>query len=192
MLSPTSSRQRLQHEGDHPHDGLQPPVSAVRRAASGECPRPPELRSLLRPADDRRGVPGCGRPDLWDAFKLRQHERQCRAVDLPHEGFGSNFLDTFDRPQRVSVCECERSAAATLGQVLLLANSDEVENKIADGKGRAKKLIDTNRTPLRSSKRSTCRPSRDPRALTSGRVRSRTSNWPRIRIRQCRICCGRS
>jgi len=70
-----------------------------------------------------------------------------RAVDLPHEGFGSNFLDTFDRPQRVSVCECERSAAATLGQVLLLANSDEVENKIADGKGRAKKLIDTNRTP---------------------------------------------
>lgn len=70
-----------------------------------------------------------------------------RAVDLPHEGFGSNFLDTFDRPQRVSVCECERSSAATLGQVLLLANSDEVENKIADGKGRAKKLIDTNRTP---------------------------------------------
>jgi hypothetical protein len=70
-----------------------------------------------------------------------------RAVDLPHEGFGSNFLDTFDRPQRVSVCECERSAAATLGQVLLLANSDEVENKIADGKGRAKQLIDTNRTP---------------------------------------------
>jgi hypothetical protein len=70
-----------------------------------------------------------------------------RAVDLPHEGFGSNFLDTFDRPQRVSVCECERSAAATLGQVLLLANSDEVENKIADGKGRAKTLIDTNRTP---------------------------------------------
>lgn len=70
-----------------------------------------------------------------------------RAVDLPHEGFGSNFLDTFDRPQRVSVCECERSAAATLGQVLLLANSDEVENKIADGKGRAKTLIDTNLTP---------------------------------------------
>lgn len=70
-----------------------------------------------------------------------------RAVDLPHEGFGSTFLDTFDRPQRVSVCECERSAAATLGQVLLLSNSDEVENKIADGNGRAKKLVDAQRSP---------------------------------------------
>lgn len=63
-----------------------------------------------------------------------------RAVDLPHEGFGSYFLDTFDRPKRVSVCECERSSAATLGQVLLLANSDEIENKLADGKGRIAKL----------------------------------------------------
>ena len=64
-----------------------------------------------------------------------------RAVDLPHEGFGSYFLDTFDRPKRVSVCECERSSAATLGQVLLLANSDEIENKIGDGAGRVAKLM---------------------------------------------------
>ena len=64
-----------------------------------------------------------------------------RAVDLPHEGFGSYFLDTFDRPQRVTVCECERSPGATLAQVLLLANSDETENKIADGNGRIAKLI---------------------------------------------------
>jgi hypothetical protein len=64
-----------------------------------------------------------------------------RAVDLPHEGFGSYFLDTFDRPKRVSVCECERSSAATLGQVLLLANSDEIEIKLGDGKGRIAKLL---------------------------------------------------
>jgi hypothetical protein len=59
-----------------------------------------------------------------------------RAVDLPHEGFGSYFLDTFDRPRRVTGCECERSTGATLAQVLLLANSDEIENKLvaADGK----------------------------------------------------------
>jgi hypothetical protein len=63
-----------------------------------------------------------------------------RAIDLPHEGFGSYFLDTFDRPKRVTVCECERSTGATLGQVLLLANSDEIENKIADGNGRVAKL----------------------------------------------------
>src|SRR4029078_11457410 len=36
-----------------------------------------------------------------------------RAIDLPHEGFGSYFLDTFDRPRRVTGCECERSSGAT-------------------------------------------------------------------------------
>ena len=45
-----------------------------------------------------------------------------RAVDLPHEGFGSYFLDAFNRPRRESGCECERSASSTLSQVLLLAN----------------------------------------------------------------------
>jgi hypothetical protein len=69
-----------------------------------------------------------------------------RAIDLPHEGFGSYFLDTFDRPRRVTGCECERSTGATLGQVLLLANSDEVENKIADGNGRIAQLIKQQKT----------------------------------------------
>lgn len=64
-----------------------------------------------------------------------------RAVDLPHEGFGSYFLDTFDRPQRVSGCECERTSGATLGQVLLLSNSDEVENKIAAKNGAVDRML---------------------------------------------------
>lgn len=64
-----------------------------------------------------------------------------RAIDLPHEGFGSYFLDTFDRPRRVTSCECERSSGATLAQVLLLANSDEVENRLADGNGRIAQLV---------------------------------------------------
>lgn len=64
-----------------------------------------------------------------------------RAVDLPHENFGSYFLDTFDRPRRVTACECERGTAATLSQVLLLANSDELEGKISVGNGRIDTLF---------------------------------------------------
>lgn len=64
-----------------------------------------------------------------------------RAIDLPHEGFGSYFLDTFDRPRRVTGCECERSSGATLSQVLLLANSEEIENKLAGGEGRIANLL---------------------------------------------------
>jgi hypothetical protein len=65
-----------------------------------------------------------------------------RAIDLPHEGFGSYFMDVFDRPKRVTVCECERSPGATLSQVLLLGNSDEIENKLADGQGRIAKSFE--------------------------------------------------
>jgi hypothetical protein len=65
-----------------------------------------------------------------------------RAVDLPHEGFGSYFLDTFDRPRRVTTCECERSAGATLAQVLLLANSEEIESKLAASDGKIAKMLD--------------------------------------------------
>jgi hypothetical protein len=64
-----------------------------------------------------------------------------RAVDLPHEGFGSYFLDAFDRPRRVTGCECERSSGATLAQVLLLANSDEVEGKLRSADGRVARLV---------------------------------------------------
>lgn len=70
-----------------------------------------------------------------------------RAVDLPHENFGSYFLDTFDRPRRVTGCECERSSGATLAQVLLLANSDDVENKIGDGNGKIANLLKAKREP---------------------------------------------
>jgi hypothetical protein len=68
-----------------------------------------------------------------------------RAVDLPHENFGSYFLDAFDRPRRVTSCECERSTGATLSQVLLLANSDELEGKIAYN-GRVQRMFEAQRS----------------------------------------------
>ena len=47
----------------------------------------------------------------------------------------------------MTVCECERSTGATLAQVLLLANSDEIENKIAAGDGRVAKLVKDKKPP---------------------------------------------
>jgi len=69
-----------------------------------------------------------------------------RAIDLPHERFGSYFLDTFDRPKRVSGCECERSTSATLSQVLLLSNSDEIEGKLQNGKARIAQMFEARRS----------------------------------------------
>jgi hypothetical protein len=67
--------------------------------------------------------------------------KTARAVDLPHEGFGSYFLDVFDRPPRSSPCECARGNGASLPSVLHLANSQEIEDKIAHGNGRVAKLV---------------------------------------------------
>jgi hypothetical protein len=78
--------------------------------------------------------------------KFSNMSADARAVDLPHERFGSYFLDTFDRPKRVSGCECERSTSATLSQVLLLANSDEVEQKLQFNEARVGKMFAAKRT----------------------------------------------
>jgi hypothetical protein len=79
--------------------------------------------------------------------QFNKMSRQARAVDLPHENFGSYFLDVFDRPPRTSACECARSSGANLSQVLHLANSPEVESKIADSNGRVAKLVQAKVTP---------------------------------------------
>jgi hypothetical protein len=73
--------------------------------------------------------------------RFNRMSRNARAVDLPHEGFGSYFLDVFDRPPRSSPCECARSGGASLPAVLHLANSPEIEDKIANGDGRVAKMI---------------------------------------------------
>jgi hypothetical protein len=56
-----------------------------------------------------------------------------RAAQLPDEGFASEFLDSFGRPKRESVCECERTAEASLSQTLLMLNSPDMQRKFAEG-----------------------------------------------------------
>ncbi len=63
-----------------------------------------------------------------------------RAIMLPDESFTSYFLDVNGRPQRISACECERVNEANLAAVLHMLNSDEVQQKITRGGGRADQL----------------------------------------------------
>lgn len=63
-----------------------------------------------------------------------------RAIDLPHEGFGSYFLDVFGRPPRTSGCECARGMGPSLAQALHLLNAPEIEAKLVHDQGRAARL----------------------------------------------------
>jgi hypothetical protein len=63
-----------------------------------------------------------------------------RAIELPDESVGSSFLDTFGRPKRDTACECERVTDASLGQSLMLLNSNDVQQKLSGAGGRAEAL----------------------------------------------------
>jgi hypothetical protein len=60
-----------------------------------------------------------------------------RALQLPDPAVGPYFLKVFGQPQGDTACECERSQEANLAQSLHLLNSQEVQSKISDGRGRA-------------------------------------------------------
>lgn len=70
-----------------------------------------------------------------------------RAVQLWDHRLPSAFLDTFGRPQRKTVCQCERLADSTLGQVLHLMNAPPVNDKISSPTGRVARLAASGRTP---------------------------------------------
>jgi hypothetical protein len=69
-----------------------------------------------------------------------------RAIELPDESVPSYFLTVFGRSMRETACECERSYAPNLSQVLHLMNSPELQNKIADQKGRLATMLATKKS----------------------------------------------
>ncbi|MFO0903582.1 MAG: DUF1553 domain-containing protein [Pirellulales bacterium] len=64
-----------------------------------------------------------------------------RAIELPDAEYPDYFLNTFAKPRRASICECERSPDANLAQALHTLNGETLANKIGDKKGRIAKLI---------------------------------------------------
>ncbi|WP_397568810.1 DUF1553 domain-containing protein [Schlesneria sp. T3-172] len=64
-----------------------------------------------------------------------------RAIEIPDAEYPDYFLNTFAKPRRVSVCECERSPDANLAQALHTLNGDVIATKIAASTGRVEKLL---------------------------------------------------
>lgn len=72
-----------------------------------------------------------------------------RAVCLPDTAFTSYFLSVFGRPQASTACECERATESTLAQSLQLANSKELQAKLAADQSRPALLAnDSQRSDL--------------------------------------------
>jgi len=64
-----------------------------------------------------------------------------RAIELPDNEYPDYFLNTFAKPKRVSVCECERMPDPTLAQALHTLNGDGLVLKIRDAKSRVSQLL---------------------------------------------------
>ena len=69
-----------------------------------------------------------------------------RAIQLPDPEVRSFFMDTFGRPARQIVCECERTSKPNIAQAMVLLNDDSVNRKINDAQGRVAKLVQAKTT----------------------------------------------
>ena len=59
-----------------------------------------------------------------------------RAIQLPDSRVASRFLDAFGRADRQQTCSCERSTDSTVGQALMLNNSQVLNDKLRSPKSR--------------------------------------------------------
>ncbi|MBP88061.1 MAG: S-layer related protein (Precursor) [Planctomycetaceae bacterium] len=73
--------------------------------------------------------------------KFRNLPPGTRAIELPDAEYPNYFLNTFAKPRRASVCECERPQDESLSQALHTLNGDIVATKIADKNGLLATLI---------------------------------------------------
>jgi hypothetical protein len=70
-----------------------------------------------------------------------------RAIQLPDSEVKSYLMDTFGRPARQVLCECERTTTPNIAQAMHLLNGDTLNKKILEKTGRVEKLVAA-KTPL--------------------------------------------
>lgn len=70
-----------------------------------------------------------------------------RSINVWDNRMPSYFFRIFGRPVRATVCECERSNEPSISQALHLLNSPEINDKITDREGTARRLAESGQTP---------------------------------------------
>lgn len=70
-----------------------------------------------------------------------------KAIQLPDSEVKSYLMDTFGRPPRQVLCECERTTKPNIAQAMHLLNGAFLNGKIADKTGRVEKLM-TDKVPV--------------------------------------------
>ncbi len=70
-----------------------------------------------------------------------------QAMAMPGIPKGPGFLKTFGKPNRLLICECERSNQVSLVQSLTLANGPEVQGKITSDQNVIAKMLSQNVLP---------------------------------------------
>ncbi len=85
-----------------------------------------------------------GVPEQFNGWPLGS-----RAIEIWDNRLPSYFFQIFGRPQRVSVCECERGNEPSIAQALHLMNSSESFHKIRHRDGTAARLAGTKLTDAR-------------------------------------------
>ena len=78
--------------------------------------------------------------------KFRNLPLGTRAIDLPDAEYPNYFLNTFAKPRRASVCQCERSPDESLGQALHGLNGEIITEKISHKDGRVANLLKDERS----------------------------------------------
>ena len=105
------------------------------RSDSGQARLPAE--PLLDAIDRVTGV----------ATKFKNLPSGTLAIELPDAEYPDYFLNTFAKPRRASVCECERSNEPSISQALHLMNSEEIMSKIRGKHGTARRLARSTTPP---------------------------------------------
>jgi hypothetical protein len=91
---------------------------------------------LMDAISDASGVPSQFRAGPED-----EPQPIYRAMQMPGIPKGKGFLTTFGKPDRLLVCECERSNQVSFGQSLAMVNGKEIRDKLSEGTNRIDALM---------------------------------------------------